>query len=90
MIIYLSDFEKGVIHAWTGPMSVGARDYQRFGPEAYLAQGVFVMHNIRSKNVMTEVFQIKKLRGQKFPKTMMPYSIGKSGVEVYPEEKVFI
>jgi len=65
-------------------------DYQRFGPEAYLAQGVFVMHNIRSKNVMTEVFQIKKLRGQKFPKTMMPYSIGKSGVEIYPEEKVFV
>ena len=25
-----------------------------------------------------------------FPKTMMPYSIGKSGVEVYPEEKVFV
>ena len=48
------------------------------------------MHNARSKNVMTEVFQIKKLRGQKFPKTMMPYSIGKSGVEVYPEEKVFV
>jgi len=65
-------------------------DYQRFGPEAYLAQGVFVMHNIRSKNVMGEVFQIKKLRGQKFPKTMMPYSIGKSGVEVYPDEKVFV
>ena len=65
-------------------------DYQRFGPEAYLAQGVFVMHNIRSKNVMTEVFQIKKLRGQKFPKTMMPYSIGKSGVEIYPEEKAFV
>ena len=65
-------------------------DYQKFGPEAYLAQGVFVMHNIRSKNVMTEVFQIKKLRGQKFPKTMIPYSIGKSGVEVYPEEKVFV
>ena len=39
-------------------------------------------HNIRSKNVMKEVFQIKKLRGQKFPKTMMTYSIGKSGVEV--------
>ena len=65
-------------------------DNQRFGPEAYLAQGVFVMHNIRSKNVMAEVFQIKKLRGQKFPKRMMPYSIGDSGVEVYPEEKLFV
>jgi len=65
-------------------------DFQRFGPEAYLAQGVFVMHNVRSKNLMSQVFQIKKLRGQKFPKTMMPYSIGKYGVEVHPEEKVFV
>ncbi len=65
-------------------------DYQRFGPDAYLAQGVFVMHHIRIKNLMMRVFQIKKLRGQKFPMSMMPYSIGKSGVEIFPEEKIFV
>lgn len=64
-------------------------DYQRFGPEAFLTQGVFVMHNIRTKNVITQVFQIRKLRGQKFSKEMIPYSIGRHGIEVYPGEKVF-
>jgi len=64
-------------------------DYQRFGPEAFLAQGVFVMHNIRTKNTITQVFQIRKLRGQKFSKEMIPYNIGEQGVEVYPGDKVF-
>ena len=64
-------------------------DYQRFGPEAFLAQGVFIMHNIRTKNTINQVFQIKKLRGQKFSKEMIPYNIGKNGFEVYPGEKVF-
>jgi len=64
-------------------------DYQRFGPEAFLAQGVFVMHNIRTKNTITQVFQIRKLRGQKFSREMIPYNIGDDGVEVYPGEKVF-
>lgn len=64
-------------------------DYQRFGPEAFLAQGVFVMHNVRTRNTITQVFQVKKLRGQRFPKEMVPYAIGSHGVEVYPGEKVF-
>jgi len=64
-------------------------DYQRFGPEAFLTQGVFVMHNVRIRNTITQVFQIKKLRGQQFPKDMVPYTIGSNGVEVFPGEKVF-
>jgi len=47
------------------------------------------MHNIRTKNTITQVFQIRKLRGQKFSKEMIPYNIGEQGVEVYPGEKVF-
>ena len=73
-----------------GELQEESIDYQRFGPEAFLAQGVFVMHSIRSKNVIVPVFQVKKLRGQKFSKEMMPYSIGNYGVEVHPGEKVFI
>lgn len=65
-------------------------DYQKFGPESFLVQGVFVMHNIRAKNNVVQVFQIRKLRGQNFKKEMMPYRIGKYGVEVYPDEKVFV
>lgn len=72
-----------------GELSEESIDHQRFGPEAFLTQGVFVMHNVRSKNVITQVFQIKKLRGQEFSKEMMLYSIGRHGVEVYPEEKVY-
>lgn len=65
-------------------------DFQKFGPEAFLAQGVFVLHNIRAKNNIVQVFQIRKLRGQEFNKGMMPYSITKYGVEIYPDEKVFV
>ena len=73
-----------------GELQEESIDYQKFGPEAFLAQGVFVMHGIRSKNSIVKVFQIKKLRGQKFSDEMMPYSIGNFGVEVHPGEKVFI
>jgi len=72
-----------------GELQEETLDHQRFGSEAFLTQGVFVMHNIRTKNTITQVFQIRKLRGQKFSKEMIPYSIGRQGIEVYPEETVF-
>lgn len=72
-----------------GELTEEGIDNQRFGPEAFLTQGVFVMHNIRVSNTIMPVFQIKKLRGQKFPKEIIPYSLSRHGIEVHPEEKVF-
>jgi len=72
-----------------GELTEESIDYQKFGPEAFLSQGVFVLHNVRTRNTVTQVFQIRKLRGQKFVKKMIPYTIGSQGIEVYPEEEVF-
>ena len=43
----------------------------------------------RNKNAINQVFQIRKLRGVKISKEMIPYNIDGDGLEVYPGEKVF-
>lgn len=61
----------------------------RFGPEAFLAQGVMVLHMFRIEESNVKALEIRKMRGVKHIEKLCPYRITGDGIEVYPEENVF-
>ncbi len=61
----------------------------RFGPDAFLAQGVIVLHMFRVEESNVKALEIRKMRGVKHLERMCPYRMTPDGVEVYPEETVF-
>jgi len=60
-----------------------------FGHEAFLSQGVFVLHSIRVANSTVQALEVVKLRGVKHERRLFPYRITSSGIEIYPEETIF-
>jgi KaiC/GvpD/RAD55 family RecA-like ATPase len=61
----------------------------RFGPDAFLAQGVLVLHMFRIEESNVKALEIRKMRGVKHIEKLCPYRITGDGIEVYPEENVF-
>jgi len=60
------------------------------GVEEFLADGVFVMYNIRHGNVRESAIEILKMRGSGFRKKIVPLEIKPDqGIIVYPEQEVF-
>ncbi len=60
-----------------------------FGPDAFLAQGVLVLHMFRIEESNVKALEIRKMRGVKHVEKLCPYRITADGIEVYPEENVF-
>ncbi len=60
------------------------------GDEEFLADGVFVMYNIRQGDVRINAIEVLKLRGAKHNKKLVPFIIesGK-GIIVYPDDEVY-
>ncbi len=57
--------------------------------EEYLTQGVIVMQTLFSQGVTSRALQVEKMRGVKINPNLVPYTIDKSGIEVYPDLKLF-
>ena len=57
--------------------------------EEYLAHGVLIMQTLFYQGVISRVFQVEKMRGIKINPNLVPYTIDRNGIEVYPEVKVF-
>jgi KaiC/GvpD/RAD55 family RecA-like ATPase len=57
--------------------------------EEYLAHGVIVMQTLFSKGVTSRALQVEKMRGVKINPNLVPYTIDRNGIEVYPELKLF-
>jgi circadian clock protein KaiC len=64
--------------------------YSEKGVEEFLADGVFVLYNLRKDNVRVNAIEVLKLRGAKHEKRVVPFNIidGK-GMVAYPHEEIF-
>ncbi len=56
--------------------------YSRSGVEEFLADGVVVLYNIRIRGKRRNALEILKLRSGSHVKEIVPYKIGKDGIEV--------
>ncbi len=65
------------------------QDMTTFGAEAFLAQGVIVLHMYRVEESNVKALEVRKMRGAKHTDRLCPYRITAEGIEVYPEETVF-
>ncbi len=65
------------------------QDMTRFGADAFLAQGVVVLHMYRVEESNVKALEVRKMRGAKHTDRLCPYRITSEGIEVYPEETVF-
>jgi circadian clock protein KaiC len=64
------------------------RDVETFGVETILAEGSFLIHNIRDKETITQILEIQKMRGVRVTKKILSYRITSEGFEVRPQEFV--
>ena len=62
------------------------REYQF---EEYLSQGVILLRSFLKGDKLVRMFQVEKMRGLDIDTQPRPYSITKSGIEVYPSLTVF-
>lgn len=57
--------------------------------EEYLVHGVIMMQTLFSGGTTTRAMQVEKMRGAKVVPSLVPYSIDRNGIEVYPNMPLF-
>ncbi|MGA2680675.1 MAG: ATPase domain-containing protein [Candidatus Bathyarchaeia archaeon] len=57
--------------------------------EEFLAHGVIMMQTLFSGGTTTRGLQVEKMRGVNVNTNLVPYTIDKSGVEIYPNMSLF-
>ena len=57
--------------------------------EEYLVHGVIMLQTIFSGGTTTRALQIEKMRGTKVNPNLVPYTIDRSGIEVFPNMPLF-
>ena len=57
--------------------------------EEYLAHGVIMMQTLFSHGVTSRALQVEKMRGVKINTNLVPYTIDRNGVEVFPDVTLF-
>ena len=65
-------------------------DVQRFGITEFLAQGVVLLHVYRIGDSAVRALEIRKMRGVKHLEKLCPFKITEDGIEVYPQQTVFV
>jgi circadian clock protein KaiC len=63
--------------------------FSKTGVEEFLADGVFVLYNFKVRDTRARAIEILKLRGAEHERKIVPFTIGKSGMEVFPNERVY-
>lgn len=65
--------------------------HSRFGTVEFIADGIFLLQVIRSKERAELIYaiQVNKLRWSDHSKQLKPYAITNSGIEVHPESNVY-
>jgi KaiC/GvpD/RAD55 family RecA-like ATPase len=62
---------------------------RRVSIEEYMAHGVIMMQTLFSNGVMSRALQVEKMRELKISTNLVPYTIDKNGIEVFPDLKLF-
>jgi len=57
--------------------------------EEYLVHGVVMMQTLFSGGTTTRALQVEKMRGVRVNPSLVPYSIDKNGIEVFPNTPLF-
>jgi len=57
--------------------------------EEYLVHGVIMMQTLFSGGTTTRAIQVEKMRGAKVIPNLVPYSIDRNGIEIYPNMPLF-
>jgi len=57
--------------------------------EEYLAHGVIMMQTLFSHGITSRTLQVEKMRGVKINPNLVPYTIDRNGVEVFPDITLF-
>jgi KaiC/GvpD/RAD55 family RecA-like ATPase len=57
--------------------------------EEYLVHGVIMMQTLFQGGTTTRAIQVEKMRGAKVNPNLVPYSIDRNGIEVYPNMPLF-
>jgi KaiC/GvpD/RAD55 family RecA-like ATPase len=60
----------------------------KYGPETILAQGSFLLHTMRDRDLVTSVLEIQKMRGVRVHKSTLYYRITPDGFDVRAQEPV--
>jgi circadian clock protein KaiC len=63
--------------------------YSRTGVEEFLADGVFVLYNIKMRDRRTRAIEILKLRGARHDSKIVPIHITDRGMTVFPGEHLY-
>jgi KaiC/GvpD/RAD55 family RecA-like ATPase len=62
------------------------RTIEKYGIETILAQGSFLLHNLRDRDTTIQLLEVQKMRGCRIQKRILPYQISADGFEVKPQE----
>ncbi len=62
---------------------------RRISDEEFLVQGVIMMQTIFSGGTSTRGLQVEKMRGVGVNNNLVPYTIDRSGIEIYPNMSLF-
>jgi circadian clock protein KaiC len=57
--------------------------------EEYMAHGVIMMQTLFSEGVTSRAIQVVKMRGTKINPNLVPYTIEKTGIEIFPDVTLF-
>jgi len=60
-----------------------------FQLEEFLSQGVILLHTLVHEGNVIRAIQIEKMRGIPHDHQLRPYQIAKTGIEVFPKDKIF-
>jgi len=63
--------------------------YSKTGVEEFLADGVFVMYYIKTRDTRVRGVEVLKLRGAKHEHKIVPFAITGRGMEVFPSERIY-
>jgi len=62
---------------------------RKLSEEEFLVHGVIMMQTLYFGGTTTRSFQVEKMRGVSINSNLVPYSIDKSGIEIFPTMSVF-
>ncbi len=62
---------------------------RKINDEEFLVQGVIMMQTLYSGGTTTRGLQVEKMRGVGVNNNLVPYSIDKTGIEIYPNMTLF-
>ena len=61
---------------------------EKYGPETILAQGSFLLHTLRDRDLVASILEIQKMRGVRVHKSILNYRITADGFDVRAQEPV--